>query len=262
MGKCHLILGALFALAALASVPLSAVTQEASSTGVPVHVVVTVERRHGSNVPVINREDVMVYQGHDRAKVTDWVPLQEERAGLQLFILIDDAASISLGSQLEDIRQFVNAQPSTTAIGVAYMRNGTAEILENPTSDHMQAAKALRLPLGDPGASTSPYFSLVDLIERWPEGPVRREILMVSYGIDRFGASGPSNPYVDSAIEEAQRAGVIVYSIYTPGVGHYGHSFWRMNWGQNYLSQISDETENPTTWVSGLQSRSLPIWMI
>jgi hypothetical protein len=195
-------------------------------------------------------------------RFTDWVPLQEERAGLQLFILIDDAASISLGSQLEDIRQFVNAQPSTTAIGVAYMRNGTAEILENPTSDHMQAAKALRLQLGDPGASTSPYFSLVDLIERWPEGPVRREILMVSYGIDRFGASGPSNPYVDSAIEEAQRAGVIVYSIYTPGVGHYGHSFWRMNWGQNYLSQISDETENPTTWVSGLQSRSLPIWMI
>src|SRR5207245_7454204 len=51
-----------------------------------------------------------------------------------------------------------------------------------------------------------------------------------------------SNPYVDSAIEEAQRAGVIIYSIYTPGVGHYGHSFWRMNWGQNYLSQISDET--------------------
>jgi hypothetical protein len=83
---------------------------------------------------------------------------------------------------------------------------------------------------------------VVDLIKRWPEGPVRREILMVSDGIDRFGDGGPSNPYVDSAIEEAQRAGVIIYSIYAPGVGHYGHSFWRMNWGQNYLSQISDET--------------------
>ena len=132
MGKRHLIPGTLFALAALASGPWSAVAQEASSTGVPVHVVVTVEPRHGSNVPVINREDVMVYQGHNRAKVTDWIALQRERAGLQLFILIDDAASTSLGSQLEDIRQFVNAQPSTTAIGVAYMRNGTAEILQNP----------------------------------------------------------------------------------------------------------------------------------
>ena len=25
-------------------------------------------------------------------------------------------------------------------------------------------------------------------------------------------------------------------------MGHYGHSFWRINWGQNYLSQIADET--------------------
>ena len=242
MRKPHFIAGALLAVAALASGLWSAVVQEASSTGVPVHVVVTVEPRHGSSVPVINREDVMVYQGHDRKKVTDWLPLQREHAGLQLFLLIDDAANTSLGSQLEDIRQFINAQPSTTAVGVAYMRNGIADILQNPTNDHAQAAKALRLPLGDEGASGSPYFSVLDLFKRWPEGPVRREILMVSDGIDRFGGGGPSNPYVDSAIEEAQRAGVIIYSIYAPGVGHYGHSFWRMNWGQNYLSQISDET--------------------
>jgi len=122
------------------------------------------------------------------------------------------------------------------------MRNGTADILQNLTNDHAQAGKALRLPFGDAGASGSPYFSVVDLIKRWPEGPVRREILMLSDGIDRFGGSGPNNPYVDSAIEDAQRAGVIIFSIYTPGVGHFGHSFWRMNWGQNYLSQISDET--------------------
>jgi hypothetical protein len=242
MRRPQFIAGALLAMAALAMGLWSAVAQEASSAGVPVHVVVTVEPHHGSKVPVIYREDVMVYQGRNRAKVTDWMPLQGEHAGLQLFILIDDAASTSLGSQLEDIRQFINEQPSTTAIGVAYMRSGTAEILQNLTNDHTQVAKALRLPLADAGASASPYFSVVDLIKRWPEGPVRREILMVSDGIDRFGGGGPSNPYVDSAIEEAQRAGVIIYSIYTPGVDHYGHSFWRMNWGQNYLSQISDET--------------------
>jgi len=142
MRKPHLIIeGALLAVAALASGPWSAVAQEASSTGVPVHVVVTVEPRHGSSVPVINREDVMVYQGHDRARVTDWISLQGERAGLQLFILIDDAASTILGSQLEDLRQFINAQPSTTTIGVAYMRNGTAEILQNPTNDHTRTKR-------------------------------------------------------------------------------------------------------------------------
>ena len=177
MTEPHLIAGALLAAAALAGGLRPALAQEASSTGVSVHVVVTVEPRHGSNIPVINREDVMVYQGHDRAKVTDWIPLQGERAGLQLFILIDDAASTSLGSQLEDIRQFINAQPSSTAIGVAYMRNGTAEILENPTNDHTLAAKALRLPLGDPGGSGSPYFSLVDLIKRWPASKGERLLI-------------------------------------------------------------------------------------
>src|SRR6266850_5690984 len=234
---------ALLVVALALAVPSIAAQQQPPLPGVPVQMVVTVEARHGSDVPAINREDVMVYEGHDRDQVTDWVPLQGSKAGLELFILIDDAANTTeLGSQLGDIRKFINAQPATTAIGIGYMRNGTVAIAQNLTNDHAQAAKALRLPLGDPGASASPYFSLVDVIKRWPQAQGRREILMLSDGIDRFGGAGPSNPYVDSAIEEAQRAGVIIYSIYTPGVGHYGHSFWRMNWGQNYLSQISDET--------------------
>ncbi len=122
MRRPHLIAGAFVAVAALASGLWSAVAQEASSTGVPVHVVVTVEPRHGSNVPVIQREDVMVYQGHDRAKVTDWLPLQGEHAGLQLFFLIDDAANTSLGSQLEDIRQFITASRTSYRIPLTTMR--------------------------------------------------------------------------------------------------------------------------------------------
>ena len=52
-------------------------------------------------------------------------------------------------------------------------------------------------------------------------------------------------------IEQAQRAGVIAYSIYTPGVGHYGHSYWRTYWGQNYLSQFSDETGGESYYLIG-----------
>lgn len=219
-----------------------AAQDNSSATGPTVNLVVTVEARHGSNVPNITRDDVMVYQGRDRDKVTGWLPLQGDNAGLQLFILIDDASNISLGSQLEDIRQFIDAQPASAKVGVAYMQNGVAQVTQNLTNDHALAAKALRLPLGNPGASASPYFSLSDLIKRWPEGNERREILMVTDGIDRFYGSGPGNPYVDSVIEQAQRAGVIVFGIYTPGEGHYGHSAWRMNWGQNNLSQVADET--------------------
>src|SRR6516225_1737934 len=106
-------------LCALAMVPLTilcALGQGTSPGGVPVHMLVTVEARHGTNPPEINREDVMVREGHDRDPVTDWVAAQGEHAALEFFILIDDGASVSLGGQLDDLRQFINAQPATTKI--------------------------------------------------------------------------------------------------------------------------------------------------
>jgi hypothetical protein len=209
---------------------------------VPVHTMVTVEARHGREVPVIKAEDVQVYQGRERVQVTDWLPLQGERAGLELFVLLDDASSTGIGSQLEDLREFMLSQPPTTAVGVGYMRDGTVDIAQNLTNDHVLAASKLRLPLGSLGAFASVYLSISDLIKRWPESPLRREVVVVSDGIDHFGGTGPANPYVDSAIEQAQRAGIIIYAIYARAVGHYGHSFWRMNWGQNYLSQVADQT--------------------
>jgi hypothetical protein len=228
---------------------LYSVGQEAAPAGVPVHMVVTVEARHGTTPPEITREDVMVYEGHDRDRVTDWVPGQGEHAALEFFILIDDGASLSLGSQLEDIRQFINAQPATTKIGIAYMQNGVARVLQNPTSDHAQAAKALRLPLGVIGADASPYFSLQDLIKRWPQSTARREVFMVTDGVDWFGGTMAEDPYVDAAITDAQRAGVIVFDIYMPGRGHAAHSYWRYYWGQIYLSRLADETGGEAYYI-------------
>jgi hypothetical protein len=235
----------------LASVQLAAAQESASATGPAANLVVTVEARHGSNIPDVTRDDVMVYEGRDRDRVTGWLPLQGDNAGLEFFIMLDDSSNVTLGSQLEDVRQFINAQPPTTKIGVAYMANGIAQVVQNLTSDHALTAKALRLPFGNPGASASPYFSLGDLIKRWPASDERREVLMITDGIDRYWGSGPDNAYVDTVIEQAQRAGVIVYSIYTPGVGHYGHSYWRTYWGQNYLSQLSDETGGESYYLIG-----------
>jgi hypothetical protein len=235
----------------LASVQLAAAQESASATGPAANLVVTVEARHGSNIPDVTRDDVMVYEGRDRDRVTGWLPLQGDNAGLEFFIMLDDSSNVTLGSQLEDVRQFINAQPPTTKIGVAYMANGIAQVVQNLTSDHGLTAKALRLPFGNSGASASPYFSLGDLIKRWPASDERREVLMITDGIDRYWGSGPDNAYVDTVIEQAQRAGVIVYSIYTPGVGHYGHSYWRTYWGQNYLSQLSDETGGESYYLIG-----------
>jgi hypothetical protein len=148
---------------------------------------------------------------------------------------------MSLGSQLGDLKQFIETQPAETSIGIGYMRNGTVEFTEALTADHAKAAKGLRLALGYPGVMPSPFLSLSDLIKRWPASAARHEVLLVTTGIDPLGG-GVADPYLDAAIEHAQRAGILVYAIYAPAAGHGGHSFWRMNWGQNHLAQIAEET--------------------
>lgn len=203
----------------------------------PIQMTVTVEARHGKEVPVMKPGDVIVFQKNLRLPVTNL----DAKAALELYILIDDASGMSLGLQLGDLRQFIQAQPPETSIGIGYMRNATVEFTQSLTADHAQAAKGLRLPLGYPGVMPSPFLSLSDLIKRWPASAARHEVLMVSSGIDPLGG-GIADPYLDAAIEHAQRAGVIVYAIYAPAAGHGGHSFWRMNWGQNHLAQLTEET--------------------
>ena len=217
--------------------------QQSAANSAPARLIVTAEPKHGNNAPTVNREDVKVYEGHDQDTVTDWIPAQGDHAALEFFLLLDDNASSSLGSQLEDLRQFIAAQPPTTLIGIAYMQNGTAQIAQNPTNDHAQAAKALRLPMGNGGGNASPYFSLTDLVKRWPPSNARHEVLMVTDGVDRFYGTGDiQDPYLEAAIDDAGKAGVVVSAIYSPGVGHFGHSYWQTYWGQNYLSQMADKT--------------------
>ena len=224
--------------------------QTPAAGGVPAHLVVTVEPHHGHDVPPINREDVMVYEGKERDQVTDWVPAQAEHAALELFILLDDGSNASLGTQLQDLRRFIEAQPPSTLVGIAYMQNGVAKVEQAPTNDHAQAVKALRLPMGMRGANGSPYFSLTDLIKRWPTSKARREVFMVSDGIDLYYGTGDLNdPYVQEAIENAQRAGILVSAIYSPGVGHFSHSYWQTYWGQLYLSELAEKTGGEAYYI-------------
>lgn len=247
--------------------------ENASPTTVTVHMVVTVEPLSDSEktVPALSREDVQVRQGKNRLQVTDWIPSRGDQAGLQLFILIDDTSNTSLGGQLDDLRAFISAQPATTWIGVGYMRNTAVNIVQNFTTDHAQAAKALRLPLGSVGASDSPYLSLISLLKGWPENKMRREVLMVTDGIDRLRSYGSSagsprggfgrglqsmpsiSPDVDSASTNAQRYGVIIHSIYTTGVGRVGRNYYDASNGQNGIAKLADETGGESFFL-GVQS--------
>ena len=224
--------------------------QTTATNGAPIHLVVTAEARHGSDVPEISQRDVMVYEGHDRDEVTSWIPAKGDHADLELFILLDDGSGINLGTQLESLRKFIVAQPASTRVGVAYMQNGTAKVAQSPTSDHALAAKALRLPQGIGGANASPYFSLSDLVKRWPESTARREVFMATDGIDRYYGTGDlQDPYLDAAIDDALRAGIVVYATYTPGAGHFGHSSWQSYWGQIYLSRVAEETGGESYYI-------------
>jgi hypothetical protein len=217
--------------------------QDKAVATVPAQVTVTVEARKGKNIPELNREDVMVFEQKQRLPVTDFVP--GAQAGLELFLLIDDSSAESLGSQLETLRHFIDGQPATTAIGLAYMRNGGVSIAQNLTKDHAQAAKALRLPFGAPGISPSPYESVSDLIKHWPANGARHEVILIASGVDPLGdteAGASENPFLNTAIEQAQRSGIVVYAIYTPASGHLGHSTWRLNWGQSHLSELAEKT--------------------
>lgn len=212
---------------------------------------ITIESKD-AQIPVLQAQDVMLYENRKRVPVTEVTPLAGQP--VEVYLAIDEAIGPAFGPFLNDLRSFINSQPATVSIGVAYLREGTANILQKPTADRAAAAKALRLPVANVGVS--PFESITDLLKRWPETSARREIVMISPGVEPFGAHEVDNPVVSEAVSAAQRAGVSVFVIYTQMGGHFGHSFWRATWAQAYLSRLADESGgegyniNSTTIVS------------
>src|SRR6202034_1539223 len=225
-----------------------------SSNQVPVHMVVTVKARHGNQVPVVSANDVKVFQRDKQNMVTSWLPFQGDRAGLQLFILIDETSRDSISLQFKSIEKFIDDQPASTSIGIGYMRNGMVATAQALTPDHDLAKKALRLPLGASVGYTSPYLALSDLMKKWPETKDRREILMITNGIDPLGggfSNDPyNNPYLNAAADQAQRGGFVVYSIYTSGAG-IGSRYraFQTAFHQTGLDLISQKTGGETYYL-------------
>jgi hypothetical protein len=247
--------------------------EKAALAGVQVHMVIADQAiRDNSEIARLKPNNIQVKQGKNALKVNQLLPARGDNAALQLFILIDDTCDTSIGNNLSDIRDFVSAQPATTVVGIAYMSNATIQIVQNFTADHALAAKAIRLPRGTLSASDSPYLSLISLVKGWPEQKVRREVLMVTDGIDRLRGERPMSSQLtpaystrsrgvpvggpiggtpgmptisvdaDSASMTSQRFGVIVHSIYATGVGRAGRNAWEAQLGQSGIAKIADET--------------------
>jgi hypothetical protein len=222
---------------------LTGAAQTANAPGVPASVIVTLESKHGKTIPSIDAQDIQVKEAGERRRVEELTPLRQ--SGMQLMLLIDDSARGTFDTEISTLKQFIISLPPNFDVAVAYMRNGMAQVTANFTRDHAAAANGIRVAFGPGGADVSPYDSLTDAVKKWPaaNNDVRKEIIMISSGVEGLGGGfNPDNPYVDAGIRSAQEAGVVVYSIYSPSVGHLGHGFWRNTWGQNFLSMLSDQT--------------------
>jgi hypothetical protein len=261
--KNHNLLVTLVEALLLSTVGVQAARSQAAPAagGVQVHMVITDAALNlDKELPPLQKEDVKVKQGKNFLKVTQLIPAQGDNAALQLMILIDDTLNTSVGNNLNDIKDFVQAQPPSTIVGIGYMSNAGVNVAQNFTADKGLAVKAIRLPRSSVSTMDSPYLSLISLVKGWQQQNVRRVILMVTDGIDRlrgekpelsrmgpgFGPAYHSMPTISqdatAASEASQRYNVLVYSMYAIGVGRAGRSSWDLQVGLSGLSKIAEET--------------------
>ncbi len=213
-------------------------TQPATSK-MPVTTVVTVLGPNFTAPPALGKSDVVVHTHDRREDVVAWDSAQGDKSSLELAIIIDELSDI--GNQLDDLRKFIRAQSKATSIGLFYANNGITQVVSPFSADHDAVAKNLRITIGRSGASTSVYLSLMDLMSKWRPTGARREVLVIADGIDRFRGD-PNSPDVSLTIEKAQKAGVMIHTLYARGGGREGRNLFRVNYGQSNLAQMADET--------------------
>ncbi len=235
---------------------LPAFAQELPNEGpVPTTALINVESKN--NVP-LNTAALKLEVDGRAASIASVTPVHAQNA--QVAILIDDGLRGNFGVQLKDVQQFITALPAGTQVLVGYMENGTVRSEAGFTADHATAAAAIRLPLTVPGISASPYFCLSEFVKHWPGQPgAARMVLMITNGVDPYnGSVSPLNqdsPYVQAAQDDAQRAGVAVYSIYYGDAG-IGGGLANFS-GQSYLNQVAEATGGESFYQGRITPPSL-----
>ncbi|HEX4308675.1 MAG TPA: hypothetical protein VHZ25_01540 [Acidobacteriaceae bacterium] len=214
-------------------------------------VVTILPKKTDAAAPNIPQQSLRVEVNGKLSQISNWQPLRGPQAGVELVLLIDDGARVSLGREFDDIRQFVQSLPPNVKIAFAYMQNGRAALSGPFSADHAKAAQQLHLPLGAPGYSASPYFCLSDLAKSWPSADrsARREVIMITDGVDYYHLQyDPEDPYVQAAIQDSVRAHLVVYSIYWRNAGPADRSWYQNNAGQNLLLAVTDSTGGNSYW--------------
>jgi VWFA-related protein len=168
------------------------------------------------------------------------------RSPMTLAVLIQDDIVSSVSSEIKGIANFIRRLPPGSRVMIAYLRSGSIQVRQKFTGELERAAKNLRIPLSSSAvAPYSPFDSTRDALKRFEAQPVgRRAVLLISDGIDisrGFESSSPANGFdLQRAINESQRLGVAIYSIYVPTVGAANRTL--VGNGQGSLNRLSSET--------------------
>ena len=244
------------AVLSLAALATPAFAQELANEGpIPTRALISVQSKNGAP---LNKEALKLEVNGRDAAISSVLPVAKN--GAQVAILLDDGLRSNFGIQIQDFRKFIVSLPPNMQVLVGYMQNGTVRSKGGFTLNHEAAAEGLRIPLSSPGVSASPYFCLQEFVKAWPgQGNAARIVLMVTNGVDPYnGSVSPLNqdsPYVQRAQDDAQRAGVAVYSIYYGGAGIRGGL---ANFsGQSYLNQVADATGGESFYQGQITPPSL-----
>jgi hypothetical protein len=233
----------------LAAVPAFASSDSQQGQG---QAVITVVPAKNAAAAPVNQQDLSLKVNGKDTNITRLEPLQGANSKVELVVLIDDSARTGLGNQINDVANFIKTLPPNAAVTVGYMDNGRAVLAGPPTMNRDQAVKALHIPMGVPEVNASPYFSLDDLVKNWPSSDpdARREVVMITNGVDNYDRRyDPYDPYVQTAINDAVKAHVMVYSIYWMDSGFLNRGMYAANTGQNLLLQVTGATGGNSYWI-------------
>ena len=214
-------------------------------------IVTVVPSAKNANAGQISAQNLKVKVNGKDSAVTSFNQLQENNSPVELVLLLDAGARASLGTQFSDIQAFVKEMPPNTKMAIAYMQQGRAAFSSQLSSNAADVLKGLHLSTGIPGENASPYFCLSDLAKNWPshDRTARREVLMITDGVDNYERRfDPDDPYVQTAIKDSVRAGLVVYSIYWRNTGRINNTGYQTNAGQNLLLEVTQATGGNSYW--------------
>ena len=214
--------------------------------------VITVLPAKNAAPAAVSQQDLTLKVNGKATSITGLESLQGSNSKIELVVLIDDSARSSLGVQMNDVAKFIKTLPPNAAVTVGYMDNGRAALAGPLTMNRDDVVKRLHIPMSIAGVDASPYFSLSDLAKNWPSGDAdaRREVVMLTNGVDNYERGyNPDDPYVQSAISDAVKAHLIVYSIYWQDAGRFNRGMFATNAGQNLLLEVTEATGGNSYWI-------------